>query len=201
MKTALLALLFAGAAFGQAWQNVDFTLLVGAAHVQSSVVETTTGPATVSGSAAFVFQFGFGYQLTATKAGTLYLEIPQTYGFYAASEIQGAATTSLSRTTWCFAPGVRFKLPTEKRVSLYGALGAGIQNLSTNYTLINDQLSTTGGDALRPVLDTGAGIDLRLSRWISLRFDFRDYISFGTAPPFHPSHNHLVGLAGVAFHR
>lgn len=209
-KTALLLSLAGSAAFAQGWQNSDFSFLFGGAHVQGQVVATTIASGestvplettTISGSAGFATQLNFGHQITATKAGALYLEFPITFLYEAAGVVQGTTVTALNRNVQFFAPGVRFKLPAYKRVSFYGALGVGWQLATDDYIVINGQVTSTPSSGIRPVLGAGGGIDLRISRWLSLRLDARDYVTFDVpSNVFSSGHNHVWVLAGFAFH-
>jgi hypothetical protein len=210
MKIFLLSICLASAMFAQSWQNSDFSFLFGGAHAQGQIVSSSIlsgtstvalGTSTIYGSAGFATQFNFGHQITATKAGTLYLEFPITFLFDSSGTVQGSTVTSLNRNVQFFAPGVRFKLPSYKRVSFYGALGVGWQLASQDYVVINGQVTSTPGSGIRPILGPGAGIDLRISRWLSLRIDARDYITFDVpSNVFSSGHNHVVALAGFAFH-
>jgi hypothetical protein len=65
--------------------------------------------------------------------------------------------------------------------------------------LANQQVTTTNTTLTKPVLDFGGGIDLRISRWLSLRVDARDYVhSPASDVPQH--YNHAAVFAGFALH-
>ena len=209
-KTAFLLSLAGSAAFAQGWQNSDFSFLFGGARAQGQIVPSTlTGgvstaqlyTASISGSSGFATQFNFGHQITATRDGALYLEFPVTFLYESSSVVQGATVTSLNRNVQFFAPGVRFKFPSYKRVSFYGALGFGWQLASNDYIVTNGQVTSTPSSGIRPVLGPGGGMDLRISRWLSLRIDARDYVTFDVpSNVFSSGHNHLWVLGGFAFH-
>ena len=98
MKSLVLPALLTSAAFAQGVQNFDFDFLFGAAHANAAVegqlapgpgvvtapggsqippgtsIINVAGSPTVSASIGFTMQIGFGYQVTTTKAGNLYLE-------------------------------------------------------------------------------------------------------------------------------
>jgi hypothetical protein len=92
------------------------------------------------------------------------------------------------------------KFSPESRVSLYGALGGGLLTYGAN------RLFTTGSNVgisnattTSGALDFGGGVDFRLTRLLSLRFDLRDFVTkaglAGVA-----SRNHVMFGFGVAFH-
>lgn len=194
MRTALILTLLCPAAWAQGWQNSDFSFLFGGVRTQGVVVTTPSGStAGVPGSVAFATQTAFGHQVLSTAAGNLYFELPMTFVFSPSDATIDSAATY-------FTPGVRFKIPTGTRISFYGAVGGGAALYNERDTLINGQLTATQDMAIgHPVLDVGGGADLRLSRFLSLRAEGRDFIApaglGGTA-----GHNHLVFLAGFAFH-
>jgi hypothetical protein len=91
-----------------------------------------------------------------------------------------------------FTPGIRWNLPLHSRVSLYGTAGgdlAGIYRSSS--VVINNQVSATSRVGATLAAAIGGGLDLRLSRLISLRGEARDFITergFDGASGYH----HLV---------
>ena len=61
------------------------------------------------------------------------------------------------------------------------------------------QVSVTTSFVVRPVASIAGGIDMRLSRRLSLRAEARDFVS-GANLGGVSGHNHPVFLAGLAFH-
>jgi hypothetical protein len=200
MKTVLLLAVLGSAAFSQGVQNMDFSFLFGGGHTSGVIVNNPTGPETLSGSVTFSMQVSYGYQFASTKAGSLYLEVPQTFQFGLSGTVHGASITSLDRNSWYFTPGVRFKVPTGTRLSFYCVLGGGLASFYEQDSTVNGQVIATNHASFHPALETGGGIDVRISRWLSLRAEGRDFIS---APGFGGTsgHNHTILLAGIAFHR
>jgi len=199
MKTVLLLAVVGANAFAQGPQNRDWSFLAGAGSASGVIVNNPGGPATLSGSTSFTVQFSFGEQLVSTKAGALYLELPQTFVFALSGTVQGSTLTSLDRNSWYFTPGVRFRVPTGTRFSFYGVLGGGLATFNERDNTINGQIVASSHTSFHPALETGGGIDVRISRWLSLRGEGRDFISaagFGGTS----GHNHVIFLAGVAFH-
>jgi len=197
MKTVLLLSITATAALAQV-QNMDFSFLFGGATSNESVALTSGGPV-ISGSAGFTTLLAYGYQVVSAKAGSLYLEVPQTFVFYSQGTVQGSTVSSIDRDNTYFTPGVRFKIPTGTRVSFYGAAGVGIAIFGEKDTVVDGQVIATNASVVHFAGDVGGGIDLRISRWFSLKAEVRDFISArgygGTT-----GHNHPVFIAGFAFH-
>jgi hypothetical protein len=199
MKTVLLLAVLGSPAFAQGVQNSDFSFLFGGGHTSGVIVNNPMGPETLSGSVTFSLQVSYGYQFVSTKAGSLYLEVPQTFVFDLSGTAHGQTVTSLDRNSWYFTPGVRFKVPTGTRLSFYGVLGGGLASFFEQDSTVNGQVVATNHASFHPALETGGGIDVRISRWLSLRAEGRDFIS---APGFGGAsgHNHAILLAGIAFH-
>jgi hypothetical protein len=203
-------------AFAQGVQNVDVSVMLGAAGSGSETISTLNagtsivtiqpgaGGPTVAGTAGLATEVAFGYQTATFSAGSLYLELPLIWlwrgsGSVTASEETSGSISGISRNSWYVLPGVRWKIPTGTRMSFYPAIGGGVGIFHQQETVIaNSLVNVTAATATKPVFDFGGGIDLRISRWLSLRLDVRDYVhhpGFGTGGLNHPS-----ALAGVAFH-
>lgn len=218
-KTAFIYVLIlqatGGVACAQGVQNVDVSILFGAARSGSETISTISagtsvitvpqgsGP-TVAGTTGFVTEVAFGYQMTTLPVGSLYFELPlildwKGSGSVNASQEAPGSIVGVSRNTWYVIPGVRWKIPTGTRLSLYTAVGGGAGIFHQQETSIdNPTVLVSAATATKPVLDFGGGIDLRVSRWMSLRLDIRDYVhnpGFGSG-----GLNHPAILAGVAFH-
>jgi opacity protein-like surface antigen len=224
MKRFLLSTLLTSAAFAQGVQNFDFDFLFGAAHANSAIegqiapgtgvisvpggpqilpgtsIVNVSGIPAISASAGFTMQVGFGYQLTSTKTGNLYLEVPSTFVFSDSSTVSTTSVNTLDRHIWYFTPGVRFKVPTGTRFSFYGVLGGGFANFNERDVVLNGQAIAVDSPTFAPALDVGGGIDFRVSRWLSLRAEGRDFVS-GSGYGGTTGHNHPVALFGFAFHR
>jgi hypothetical protein len=97
---------------------------------------------------------------------------------------------------------MRLKTPTYGRVSFYGVLGGGFgwfSKVDSVFTAPNGTVEVNSGLHIRPVADFAGGIDLRLSRMLSLRGEARDFVSAANLGGV-PGHNHPVFLVGLVFH-
>jgi hypothetical protein len=192
--------LLASAGWAQGIQNMEIIWMAGGVSSSSSSIAGT--PGVLPGSAGFAYQLNFGYQLTSTKAGNLWLETPFTNVFQGLATFTGTTTGSLDRNGIYMTPGLRLKTPTYGLVSFYGALGGGSGSLSrvkSFTTEANGTLLANESRSIHPVADFAGGIDLRLSLRISIRAEGRDFLSaahFGGVD----GHHHPVFLAGLAFH-
>lgn len=187
--------------WAQGVQNMEYIGMVGGVHSSGSIVEGTN--VVLSGSSGFTAQMGFAYQVLSTKAGNLWIETPFTYVWQGTGSIAGATIAGFSRNVTYVTPGVRLKTPTFGRVSFYGSIGGGFGG----FWQIDGVVSGANGIVTantdfhtRPVFDFAGGIDLRLSRLLSLRAENRDFV---TAPNLLgvTGHNHPVFLIGLVFHR
>jgi hypothetical protein len=193
-------LLLACAGWAQGVQNMEIIWMVGGIHSSGSIIQGTD--ATLSGTVGFVTQFNYAYQIASTKAGNLWLETPMTFTWQGIGTITGSTVASIDRDVWYFTPGIRLKTPTVGRVSFYGLLGGGVGWFSKESSIASGANGTVMVDSLvhaSPVFDFAGGMDLRLSRLLSLRAEGRDFFS---APNLGgvSGHNHPVFLAGLAFH-
>ena len=178
-------------------QNSDVGFLMGAAAptkeiVGSSNVRVTTALGT-SG------QINYAWQVKSTRAGDLYVETPLV--------IIGHNNVNITSTVGEFnnsaillAPGLRFKVSVHSRVSLYVAGGAGagwIKNTETRFEsgdVIRVSRGRTAG-----VVGFGGGMDFRLTRFVSLRGEARDFFT-PTAATWSPSRNHVIFNFGLGLH-
>lgn len=206
------------AAFAQRAQNTDISFLFGAVGTLGpsgpptfAIIPsgpsgpTPIGPApTVTGSFGFAMQANFGYQVKSFSKGSLYVETPFVFvwsGSGTVSGVQGnTSVDSIDHSSWYILPGMRWRIPTGTRVSFYTALGGGVAFIHEEDVLVaNPLVMTTNATLAKPVLDFGVGMDVRISRWLSLRVDARDYVhSSASDVPQH--YNHAAVFAGVAFH-
>jgi hypothetical protein len=204
------------AAFAQRAQNTDISFLFGAVGTSGSVASTTmatipsgtSGPTPLApvetGSFSAAWQTNFGYQVASFSKGSLYVETPFVFEWSGSGTVSGAAgnpsVTSIDHSSWYVLPGVRWKIPTGTRLSFYGALGGGVQFVHVeDVFLANQQVTSTKTTLAKPVLDFGIGMDVRVSRWLSLRVDARDYVH-SPASDVAPHYNHAAIFAGFAFH-
>jgi len=90
-----------------------------------------------------------------------------------------------------FTPGVRLKFSPESRVSFYGAAGFGIASFSGG--------SQGSGRENSPAFEFGGGVDIRLTRLLSLRGDVRDFVTRAGLGETMGRH-HGIFQVGMAFH-
>ncbi len=76
-------------------------------------------------------------------------------------------------------PGVRVKLMPTSRFSPYFAIGGGYGEYEQSKTLLNGEPNPTPRELSRGVFDFGAGVDVRVWRWLALRGEARDFYSGG----------------------
>jgi hypothetical protein len=185
-------------------QNMEIITLFGPNTTSQVTLSGPNGPIPppIPGKTGLSEQFNYGYQFHAFSAGTLFLELPTLFQFGGNVAAGGTGNlASFPRSNWFFTPGIRFKIPTRTRVSFYAALGGGVATFNERDVNVDGQLiaSSTGNSGFSPALDFGAGIDFRITYWLSFRAEGRDYITFkgygGTA-----GRNHPQFLAGLAFH-
>jgi hypothetical protein len=195
MRATLLTFLLAcPAACAQGPQNSDFGFMLGAASFPGvAVAATSTQPAGFApGFVRWNLQTSYAHQFHTIAIGSLFIEVPITF--------TGKDTPLVNRADTYFTPGIRLKIPTGTRISFYAAAGGGMVINGEKDALVNGVLTATNDPAIgHPVADFGGGIDLRLTRFVSLRAEGRDFITpaglGGTL-----GHNHALFAAGIAFH-
>ncbi len=167
---------------------------VGASSALFAATPTQPAAAT-SGSIGWTWQWTSAHRFHSSAACTVfwYWEVPLT--FFNGEEVAG-----LKRAGSYFTPGIRLKIPTKTRVSFYGAIGGGYALYNEKDSLMNGQLTATEDPSgVHPAADFGCGVDLRLSQFVSLRVDGRDYIT-PAGLGGEPGRNHPLFVAGIAFH-
>ena len=144
-------------------------------------------------------QINLAFQLKEYKTGRLYLELPFLWGGSARSVV-GPGVLASNEGNLLFTPGVRWNLPVHSRVSLYGTAGAGLIGSRREQASVSG-MTVMAIDKYRVSLagGIGGGIDLRLSRLISLRAEARDFIS-GTGFDASSSHHYVIFGFGFGFH-
>lgn len=194
MRKALVLLLFAGCASAQ---NNDLGLLLGISGPTSSV-NSGTGTR-VSGSVGAHGQINYAMQLRETGAGRLYLELPVLFGGQASGTVSSAVTSSAGGMIF-FTPGVRLNLSPLSRVSFYAAAGVGPAAFDETKTVVSKAYySASTGWTVSAAVDFGGGLDLRLTRLISLRAEARDFVT-GRGLGGVEGRNHPIFGFGIGFH-
>ena len=137
--------------------------------------------------------------LKENKSGRLYLELPLLVGGHVRTDVGSGVLTS-NRGTIFFTPGIRGNLPIHSRVSLYGAAGAGLAGGHRNDVSASaGQVITFNRYTVGLAGSIGGGLDLRLSRLMSLRGEVRDFLS-GTGFNGTTGHHYAIFGFGVGFH-
>lgn len=117
---------------------------------------------------------------------------------YLRATIGSALVSRVNGTDWYSTPGVRFKIPTGTRLSFYLAGGGGVASTFQNYNVVNGMVvASSSGHTIHPAGDAAGGIDLRISRWFSLRAEARGFFS---SPSPENRTTRGVALFGIAFH-
>jgi hypothetical protein len=180
-------------------QNSDLGLLLG---VMTSPNQVSAGSGVrVSTSDGGAGQLNYAYQVKGWKAGDLYVEIPFIVAGRDHNVVAGKNATSSSTGIGGVLPGVRFKLPVGGRLSLYAAGGAGFGFYGDEVVSAGSGSSTvTDRFNLTAALDFGGGLDLRLTRLLSLRGEVRDLVLSSKSLSNSGGHNNAVLGFGFAFH-
>jgi hypothetical protein len=195
MKALFLLFLTAGAVLAQ---NTDLGLLLGVSG-PTSRVDVGTG-VKISNSVGGSGQVNFAFQVSDTKAGRLYVELPVLFGGYSRSSILGGNLSSSVGGSVYFTPGVRWNIFPHSRVSLYAALGGGPAAFQEDSAHLGRNLvSTTTSWTVRPAVAFGGGLDFRLTRLLSLRMEARDFVS-GKGLGGVEGRNHVIYGFGLGFH-
>ena len=198
MKTKLLKLMWmAAAAAGCAHaQNSDLGLLLGLSVTHSSVsgVGARTVRTTVHGGG----QINYAIQMHETVAGRLYLELPLIVtGGIRATVAPGSVTSSVGNTIF-FTPGVRWKFSPASRVSFYAAAGGGLGSFHGSFSQVTGPTVVSGvGRRTSGAFAIGGGVDLRLTRLVSLRGEYRDAM---TRRSVDGAVHHSLVMVGVGLH-
>ena len=196
MRILLLLLAFAGAAESQ---NSDIGLLVGGT-VPSSKAEITGTTITSSATGGISYQFSYAWQFHGWRAVDLHLEVPVAGYLGNASGMiaPGIVTGSAGRAVF-LTPGVRFMFHVQRRASLYAATGFGPAWLNTITGTVAQTVSSTSHTSAHPAFEAGGGIDIRLSRVLSLRAETRDFIASGSLAGV-TDRNHVLFQFGIGLH-
>jgi hypothetical protein len=176
-------------------QNSDLGLQFGVSLPTGAVVNGQ-----VSGTVGWTVQLNYALQLREAQAGDLYLELPLLFG----ETLNGVIDTTVrssNRDQIYFTPGARWRFTVlRSRVSIYAAAGGGVASFSRNVDIVgNGTVSASSSRTESGAFDFGGGIDFRLTRFLSLRAEGRDFI---TRPGLGDSsgRNHPFFTAGFGFH-
>ena len=175
-------------------QNSDLGLMLGASIPVSNSVSAGTVSTSVEASAAIEYAF----QLRDTHAGRLYLELPLLITGTASDVVAPGTVSSAVHAALFFTPGPRWQFSPASRVSFHGAGGAGLAIFNRTFSFVgNGRTLDHIGTTVSLGIDVGGGMDLRLTRLVSLRIEGRDAI---TGSRFDGHVNHTLVLLGVGLH-
>jgi hypothetical protein len=180
-----LLALFVGHAAAQMVQNQDFFVLVDAS------LPTTLTSTRVS------FGYGYGYQIVRTSGASLWAELSVALGG-GSTTVPGAG--GKPNLFWnAYAPGLRFMVPLHERVSIYAASGGGAGRFR-QLVISGTPPFASATETWHGVFDVAGGLDIRLKRSISLRAEFRDFVTGRQLSGADGRHHPVAGI-GIGFHR
>jgi hypothetical protein len=180
---------------GTAWaQNSDLGLLLGG----SVTVNGRVSPGLVTSRVSAAGQIDYAIQVHEGGAGQLYLELPLIIAGGVEGRVGGGTVIGSVRDTIFFTPGVRWKFTPASRVSFYAAAGGGLASFGQNFGFVgNGVVVGTVNRITTGALGFGGGIDVRLTRLVSLRAEARDGVTRGNIDG---SSNHTFIMVGAALH-
>lgn len=190
-RTLCLAAVAAGAAFSQ---NSDVGVLFGV-----SVPVSTVGSGGIHDQVGGSLELNYAAQIHESAAGQLYIELPLFLNVVTRDDIGPGGISDSVRDSIFFTPGVRWRFTPASRVSFYASLGGGLASFgNTRRVISSGGISNLNSRTLAiGALAFGAGLDFRLTRLMSLRFEGRDAV---TAARYDGASHHTFFLFGVGFH-
>ena len=178
IRLALLLSSFAAACFAQEDSAHKNELAFGLGGIpamsRSDTPSLDAGP-------SVAFQVNYGRRFLSGHKVALYGELN-----FLASPLRDVSS-SVSTATRDFAslyltPGIRLKFSPASRISPYALVGGGYADYEQSTTRIDGRPNPVSRQLARGVFDFGAGIDVRLWRFIALRGEARDF--YGGAPAY-----------------
>jgi hypothetical protein len=141
----------------------------------------STSQATLNLGSGIAYGVNYGRRIVSGHSIALYGEVG-----LLASPLRDVSS-DVSSTTRNFAslyitPGVRLKFFPTSSISPYVAVGGGYADYQQSTTLLNGQPNPVSRQLARGVFDYGAGVDVRVRRWVALRGEARDF--FTGAPAY-----------------
>jgi hypothetical protein len=176
MKAKLTLLLFAALAavcFAQEDSAHKNELALGLGGLPALSRSDTPRLDTGSGVA---FQVNYGRRFFKGRKVALYGEIN------ALANPLRDVSSSIPTATHDFAslyitPGIRVKFLPTPRISPYALVGGGYADYEQSTTRINGQPNSASRELARGVFDFGAGVEVRVWRFVALRGEARDFYS------------------------
>ena len=122
------------------------------------------------------FQVNYGRRFLSGQKAAVYGEVN-----FVASPLR-EVTTSVASATHDFAslyitPGIRVKFLPRSRLSPYVAVGGGYADYEQSTRRLDGAPNTASRELARGVFDFGAGFDVKVWRFLSLRGEARDFYS------------------------
>jgi hypothetical protein len=171
-KFALLLLpAFGAACFAQEDSPPRNELAFGLAGIPA--LSRSDSPSLDAGSGV-AFQVNYGRRFFSNNKVALYGEI----NFLASPlrDVSSSVTTATRDFSSLYlTPGIRVKFLPASRVSPNVLVGGGYADNEQSTTLINGQPNLASRELARGVFDFGAGVDVRIWRFVALRGEARDY--------------------------
>ena len=120
------------------------------------------------------FQVNYGRRFLGGDKWALYGEIN-----FLASPLR-EVSSSVTTATHDFAslyltPGIRVKFRPSSRISPYAVVGGGYADYEQSFTRIDGRPNQASRQLARGVFDFGAGVDVRVWRFVALRGEARDF--------------------------
>jgi opacity protein-like surface antigen len=128
----------------------------------------------VDAGSGVAFQVNYGRRFVSGDKWALYGEIN-----FVASPLRDVSS-SVTTATHDFAslyltPGIRVKFRPSSRISPYAVIGGGYADYEQSFTRIDGRPNQASRQLARGVLDFGAGVDVRVWRFVALRGEARDF--------------------------
>lgn len=187
LAVPLISLFLGSYAATDAWaqriQNMDLSILGGATWNQSHPVAATNVKLDESWSGALTVNYG--YQIKRIGACGVMLDLAQTFPGSFRANAPGFSTNTV---WWTQTLGLRFMIPISSRLSPYVVSAGGVGSFRS------PTAATYHG-----VFVIGGGLDVRLSRTISVRSEARDLIT-GQLLNGAAGRQHVVLSFGFAAH-
>src|SRR5882724_10364072 len=122
------------------------------------------------------FQVNYGRRFWSSSKVALYGEIN-----FVASPLR-EVSSSVNTATHDFAslfitPGIRVKFRPASRISPYAVVGGGYTDYEQSLTRIDGRPNQASRELSRGVFDFGAGVDVRVWRFVALRGEARDFFT------------------------
>jgi opacity protein-like surface antigen len=135
-----------------------------------------SGAPSLDAGSGVALQVNYGRRFINGRKAALYGEI----NFLASPtrEVSSSATAATHDFASLYVtPGVYVKLFPTARISPYGVIGGGYGDYEQSITRIDGQPNPAPRQLARGVFDFGAGVDVRVWRFVALRGEARDFFT------------------------